>query len=59
MREEKEVYEELAKQAPKGYRINELKRFSYPVRKVRINVLVNKSPDESLLNVYNVLLRCI
>ena len=59
MKVEKEVYEVLAKQAPKGCRINELIRFSYPVRKVRISVLVNKSPDESLLKVYNVLLRCI
>ena len=58
MKDEKEVYEELAN-APKGYRINELIRFSYPVRKVRISALVNKSPDESLLKVYNVLLRCI
>lgn len=59
MKDDKEVYEILAAQAPTDYRINELIRFSYPVRKVRINALVNKSPDESLVKVYNVLLRCI
>ena len=59
MKDEKEVYDKLAEQAPQGFRINELVRFSYPVRKVRVNALVNKSPDESLLNVYSVLLRCI
>lgn len=56
---ENEVYESLAKQAPVGYRINELIRFSYPVRKVRIKALVNKLPDESLIKIYNVLLRSI
>jgi len=59
MKDEKEVYDKLAEQAPQGFRINELVRFSYPVRRLRVNALVNKSPDESLLNVYNVLLRCI
>ena len=59
MKNDKEVYEILEKQAPTDYRINELIRFSYPVRKVKINALVNKSPDESLVKVYNVLLRSI
>lgn len=59
MKDEKEVYDKLAEQAPQGFRINELVRFSYPVRRLRVNALVNKSPDESLLNVYNVLLRCV
>ena len=56
---EEEVYKKLANQAPNGYRINELIKISYPVRKVRINALVNKAPDECLVNVYNVLLRAI
>lgn len=56
---EKEVYEKLASQAPQGYRINELIRFNYPVRKVKIKALVNKLPDESLIKVYNALLRSI
>jgi len=59
MKDEKVVYDKLAEQTPHGYRINELVQFSYPVRRVKVNALVNKSPDESLLNVYNVLLRCI
>lgn len=55
----KEVYSTLASQAPKGYRISELTKFSYPVRKVRINAVVNKAPDKNLVKVYAVLLRCI
>lgn len=56
---EKEAYKTLAEQAPNGYRINELIKVSYPVRKVRISALVNKAPDENLIKVYNVLLRAI
>lgn len=56
---EVEVYKKLAGQAPNGYRINELIKISYPVRKVRINALVNKAPDDDLVKVYNVLLRSI
>ena len=59
MKEDQEVYETLARQAPHGYKVNELIRFSYPIRKVRIKALVNKSPDESLVKFYNVLLRSI
>ena len=54
-----EVYKKLAGQAPNGYRINELIKISYPVRKVRINALVNKAPDDDLVKVYNILLRSI
>lgn len=56
---EKEAYKTLVEQAPNGYRINELIKVSYPVRKVRISALVNKAPDENLIKVYNVLLRAI
>lgn len=54
-----EVYKQLKDKAPTGYRINEIIPFSYPVRKIRIDVLVNKQPDGSLVKVYNVLLRAI
>jgi hypothetical protein len=56
---ENEVYKKLSKEAPTGYRMNELIPFSYPVRKIKMDVLVNKQPDGSLVKVYNVLLRAI
>jgi len=56
---EQEVYKKLSKEAPTGYRMNELIPFSYPVRKLRMEVLVNKQPDGSLVKVYNALLRAI
>lgn len=56
---EEEAYKQLKDKAPTGYRLNELIQFSYPVRKIRLDVLVNKQPDGSLAKVYNVLLRAI
>jgi hypothetical protein len=56
---EQEIYEKLAKQAPNGYRLNELILFSYPVRRLKLNLLVNKNPDDSLVKVYVVILRSI
>ena len=56
---EEEAYKQLIDKAPTGYRLNELIQFSYPVRKIRLDVLVNKQPDGSLVKVYNVLLRAI
>ena len=56
---EEEAYKQLKDKAPTGYRLNELIPFSYPVRKLKLDVLVNKQPDGSLVKVYNVLLRAI
>jgi hypothetical protein len=56
---ELDAYKELKDKSPTGYRLNELIPFSYPVRKVKIDTLVNKQPDGSLVKVYNVLLRSI
>lgn len=56
---EEEAYKQLKDKAPTGHRLNELIQFSYPVRKIRLDVLVNKQPDGSLVKVYNVLLRAI
>lgn len=56
---EQEVYKKLSKEAPTGYKLNELIPFSYPVRKIKIYILANKRPDQSLVNVYNVLLRAV
>lgn len=56
---EQEIYQQLSKQSPTGYRLNELIAFSYPVRRIRLDLLVNKQPDGSLVKVYSVLLRAI
>ncbi|MCG3165050.1 MAG: hypothetical protein POELPBGB_00810 [Bacteroidia bacterium] len=56
---EEEVYQQLKDKAPTGFRLNELIPFSYPVRKLKLDVLVNKQPDGSLVKVYSVLLRAI
>jgi hypothetical protein len=56
---DKEAYKKLEGECPPGYRINELIQFYYPVRRVKLNVLVNKSPDGSLVKLYNVMLRAI
>lgn len=56
---EEEVYTKLVKQSPTGYRLNEIIPFSYPVRRLKIDVLVNKQPDGSLVKVYAVILSAI
>lgn len=56
---EQEIYQQLSKQSPTGYKLNELIPFSYPVRRIKLELLVNKQPDGSLVKVYNVLLRAI
>ncbi len=56
---EQEIYQKLAKQSPTGYSLNQLIAFSYPVRRLRLDVLVNKQPDGSLVKVYSVILRAI
>jgi hypothetical protein len=56
---EHEAYREIVGKAPTGYKMNELIPFSYPVRKIKMNILANKRPDGSLVKVYNVLLQAI
>lgn len=56
---EEEAYKYLKDKSPTGYRLNELIPFSYPVRRIKLDILVNKQPDGSLVKVYNVLLRTI
>jgi hypothetical protein len=56
---EQEVYRKLEKQSPTGYRINELILFSYPVRRIRLDILANKQPDSSLTKVYSVILQAV
>jgi hypothetical protein len=56
---EQEVYLQLKNKAAKSYRLNEIIPFSYPVRRIIMDVVVDKQPDSSLLKVYSVLLRAI
>jgi hypothetical protein len=53
------IANKLSEKAPTGYRLNDLIEFSYPVRRITLELLVNKQPDGSLLKVYSVLLRAI
>ncbi len=54
-----QTHDRLSAQVPNGYRINELIPFAYPVRKVTLEVTVNKSPDDTLTGIYSSLLRAI
>jgi hypothetical protein len=56
---EQEIFQQLSKQSPTGYKLNELIPFSYPFRRIKLELLVNKQPDGSLVIVYNILLRAI
>ena len=54
-----EIHKKLDKQCPSDYKINEIIPFAYPYRRVKINATVNKSPEESIQQVYSVFLRTI
>ena len=56
---EQEIYQKLAKQSHTGYKLNELIAFSYPVRRLKLDVLVNKQPDGSLVKVYSLIIKAI
>lgn len=53
------IYKKLADQAPVGYTINEIIPIAYPFMEVRINALVNRSPEDNLLNIYHIILSAI
>ena len=53
------IHKKLDKQCPSDYRINEIIPFAYPYRRVRVKATVNKSPEESIKQVYAVFLRTI
>lgn len=54
-----EIHKKLEGQCPSDYKINEIIQFAYPYRRVRVNATVNKSPEESIQQVYSVFLRTI
>ena len=55
----KEIYKKLEDQCPSNYRINEIIPIAYPYRKVVINAMVNKSPEESIQQVYAIFIKAI
>ena len=57
--DEKELFENLKDKTPKKYVINEIVRFSWPVRELRLKCLVNKNPEKSLQQIYTVMLKAI
>ena len=55
----KEIYKKLEDQCPSNYRINEIIPIAYPYRKIVINAIVNKSPEESIQQVYAIFIKAI
>lgn len=54
-----EIYKKLEDQCPSNYRINEIIPIAYPYRKIVINAIVNKSPEESIQKVYAIFIKAI
>ena len=54
-----DIYKELTKHCPNGFRINEIIKFAYPFRRIRVKVTANKSPEKSLQHIYSSILRTI
>lgn len=55
----KEIYKKLEDQCPSNYRINEIIPVAYPYRKIIINATVNKSPEESIQQIYAIFIKAI
>lgn len=55
----KEIYQKLEEQCPSNYRINEIIPIAYPYRRIVINATVNKSPEESIQQVYSIFIKAI
>jgi hypothetical protein len=53
------IYKELTKHCPNGFRINEIIKFAYPFRRIRVKVTANKSPEKSLQHIYSSILQTI
>lgn len=54
-----DIHKELTKHCPNGFRINEIIKFAYPFRRIRVKVTANKSPEKSLQHIYSSILRTI
>lgn len=55
----KDIFKKLEEQCPTNYRINEIISIAYPYRRIKINTTVNKSPEESIKQVYTVFIKAI
>jgi hypothetical protein len=56
---QQEINEKIDKQSPTGYKLNNIIPFSYPVRRLQMEFLVDKQPDGSLVKIYCVILKAI
>ena len=54
-----QIHQKLNKECPVGYQINEIIRFAYPFRRVKIKAMVNKSPEKSIQQIYTTFLKTI
>ncbi|MBN2280812.1 MAG: hypothetical protein JXQ65_09535 [Candidatus Marinimicrobia bacterium] len=54
-----DVFKKLNSECPSGYKINEIIKFAYPFRRIRVEVTVNKNPENSMLQIYTVFIRSI
>jgi hypothetical protein len=54
-----EIHKKLNEQCPIDYQINEIIRFAYPFRQVKIKATVNKSPEKSIQQIYTTFLKTI
>ncbi len=55
----KAINDKLAAQCPSAYRINEIIPIAYPYRQVKVSATVNKSPEESINQIYISFIRSI
>ncbi len=56
---EAELYKQLRKHCPNGFRINEIIKFGYPFRRLKIKIIANKTPEKSLQHIYSAILRTV
>lgn len=59
MNKQKEIHSKLTKQCSSDYQIKEIILFAYPYRRIKITATVNKSPEQSLQQVYTTFIRAI
>ena len=54
-----QIHKKLSKECPVDYRINEIIKFGYPFRRIKVKATVNKSPEESIQQIYSTFLKAI
>lgn len=59
MNEIQKIHQKLEEQCPTDFQINEIIRFAYPYRELKIKATVNKSPEQSMQQIYTTFLKTI